>query len=161
MNSRPIPHAWEKRHLTPLKWNNSVCLQVGEIMKTLMEYANFGQSASTCPPYPFQPRDWVNLGTWKTSLQDQLTPRWSRSHLVIWTTDSALKLQQVVPWVLCIQVKSIPISRETTGSKEPPWLPSLPWSLSSEKQLKCWTERFRPQQWACVSGHTFPYGQKT
>ena len=161
MYSRPIPHAWEKRHLTPLKWNNSVCLQVGEIMKTLREYANFGQSASTCPPYPFQPGEWVNLRTWKTPLQDQLTPKWGRSHLVIWTTHSALKLQRVASWVLRTQVKSIPTSREPTWSKEPPWLPSLPSSFSSEKQLKSSPGRFRPQQWASTSGHTFPYGQKT
>ena len=121
-----------ERSISPLKWNNSICLQVGEMMKTLKEYANFGQSVSTCPPYPFQPGDWVNLGTWKTSLQGQLTPKWSRSHLVIWTTHSALKLQRVASRVLRTQVKSIPTSWETTWSKEPPWLPFFPWSFSSE-----------------------------
>ena len=36
--------------------------------------------------YPFWLRDWVHLKTWKTSsLQDQLSPKWKRPHLVILT----------------------------------------------------------------------------
>ena len=58
--------------------------QVEETMKALTEYSNQMLTASTnLGLHPVQPGDWVNLGTWKTSLQGQLTPKWSRSHLVI------------------------------------------------------------------------------
>ena len=56
-------------------------------MNALMEYGNQVLPALThLALCHFQPRDWVNLKTWKTSsLQDQLSPKWKRPHLVILT----------------------------------------------------------------------------
>lgn len=46
-------------------------------MKALMEYGNqVWPTPSDLAMHPFQPRDWVNLKTWKTSSpRDQLSPK--------------------------------------------------------------------------------------
>ena len=64
-------------------------------MKALMKYGNQVLPAPTdLALHPFWPGAWVNLKTWKAgSLQDQLTPKENRLHLVILTTLSKLKLQ--------------------------------------------------------------------
>ena len=56
-----------------------------------LKYALQGGNQVITPPidlalYPFWLRDWVLLKTWKTSsLQDQLSPKLKRPHLVILT----------------------------------------------------------------------------
>ena len=68
------------------------------------------------------PGNQMHPKTWKTSnLQDRLTSKWNRFHLVILTTHSALKLQSVTFWAHHTPVKrsSAPLSRETTWGNRP------------------------------------------
>lgn len=67
--ARPILQAWEKTHLISLGIEQlEYALQTGETVNALMEYGNqvllMFTHLALCH---FQPRDWVNLKTWKTS----------------------------------------------------------------------------------------------
>ena len=69
MYGRAIPQAQEKGHLNPLEMEQlKYAIQVGETMKALKEYGNQVLPEPTdLALHPFQPGDWVNLNTWKTS----------------------------------------------------------------------------------------------
>lgn len=81
---RPILQVWEKTHFISLGIEQlEYALQIGETMNALMEYGNQLLPTLTYLALGhFQPRDWVNLKTWKTSsLEDHsfwsgMDPTW-------------------------------------------------------------------------------------
>lgn len=66
---RPILQAWEKTQFISLGLELfEYAFQIGETVNALMEYGNQVLPALThLALCHFQPRDWVNLKTWKTS----------------------------------------------------------------------------------------------
>lgn len=82
-------------------------INVGQVMSNLHKHIHLDLPSPTgIKLNPCEPGEWVYLKTWTSgSPQDQLESIWTGPYLLLLTTHSSLKLQDVTPWIHHTQVK--------------------------------------------------------